>query len=59
MNGAFATAHEKPFSEESEKVSFARKREGQEAALLRTSLSVLPQGILVQNTRQRVDRSKR
>ena len=41
------------------KLSFARKREGQEAALLRTSLSVLPQGILVQNTRQRVDRSKR
>ena len=41
------------------KLSFARKREGQEAVLLRTSLSVLPQGILVQNTRQRVDRSKR
>ncbi len=41
------------------KLSFARKREGQEAALLRTSLSVLPQGILVRNTQHRVDRCKR
>jgi hypothetical protein len=41
------------------KLSFARKREGQEAALLRTSLSVLPQGTLVRNTRHRVDRCKR